>query len=92
VKKSLHVRVRRRRHIAVETHHLGAGLYFDPHRYDGRFDLLNEIGKPRGALCDFGGAGSRIGRKAGLVERIGANSSASHAEAGNGSKEDKATS
>ena len=66
----------------------GAGLDFDPHRYDRRFDLLNEVGKSGGTLCDFGGVGRRIGRKASLVERVGGNSSASHAEASNGSKED----
>ena len=57
-----------------------------------RFDLFNEVGKSGGTLCDFGGVGGRIGRKASLVERVGANSSASYAEASNGSKEDKATS
>jgi hypothetical protein len=31
VKKSLHVRVRWKRHIAVETHHFGAGVHFDTH-------------------------------------------------------------
>ena len=76
----------------VETHVLGAGLHLDPHRYDGRFDLFNEAGKAGGALCDFGGVGRGVRPRAGLMERVGANSGASHTEASNGCKEDKATS
>jgi hypothetical protein len=41
VKKSLHVRVGWKRPIAVRAHHFGAGVHFDAHRYDGRFDLLD---------------------------------------------------
>jgi hypothetical protein len=89
--KPLHRRIFRKRHIAIEAHRLGIGLHFDTHRYDGRFDLFNEVGKSDGTLCDFGSVSSRRkGRKAGLME-YGANVSARHTEAGNGSKEDKTT-
>ena len=55
--------------------------------------FCDEIGKPDRALRDFGGVGaSHRSEGFGLVERVGANSSAGHTEASNGSKKDKATS